>query len=133
MSDAVGAWEPAVALGDAHEQALDQAVAAGVDNGLDADAPLAGRLREVVNADPHEHARLFRDNASARLVGWAQVLALAEEAIPGCDVGARSPVIAIARTLRQRGDYPSSLTAWIRSVSSNRFLPYGSLLDRLRG
>ena len=42
-------------------------------------------------------------------------------------------MIALARLLRERDDYSAELTAWIRSVSSNRFLPYGSLSDRLKG
>ena len=67
-----------------------------------------------------------------RLVGWARALTLAEESIPGCEGGAKSPVIALARLLRSRGDYPHDLTPWIKQVSSNRFLPYGSLMDRLQ-
>ena len=73
-----------------------------------------------------------RGRESARLTGWLKALVLAEESIPGCDAGAKSPAIQLARLLRERGDYPGELTAWIKSVSSNRFLPYGSLADRLR-
>jgi hypothetical protein len=40
-------------------------------------------------------------------------------------------VIPLARLLKSRGDYPEDLTAWIRAHTGNRFLPYGSLLDRL--
>ena len=129
----VGAWEPATALGDAHAKALDHACAHGADRVLDIDAAGAKRLREIVNASSAEHARLFGTACSARLVGWARVLTLADESISGCDAGAKSPVIAIARLLRARGDYPDDLTAWIKSVSRNRFLPYGSLMDRLSG
>ena len=80
---------------------------------------------------PDERAGLFDDEPSPRLVGWARALTLAEETIPGCEGGAKSPVIALARLLRSRGDYPHDLTLWIKRVSSNRFLPYGSLMDRL--
>ena len=44
---------------------------------------------------------------------------------------ARSPVIAIVRELRRRGSYPKELTVWIKAHTTNRFLPYGSLADRL--
>ena len=120
----LGAWEPSVALGAEHAAALD-AAAESLD-GAD-----ATRLRQVVAADADARMAFFRARESAQLVRWLRALTLAEEEIPGCDGGAKSPVIDIARLLRQRGDYPADLTAWIRSVSKNRFLPYGSLMDRL--
>ena len=130
MAAEVGAWEPAVALGDHHARLLD-AVAAQPGNALEADAATATGLRQVALADAAQRSALFEPRESPRLVAWLKVLVLAEETIPGCDVGARSPAIAIARLLRSRGHYPPDLTAWIKSASSNRFLPYGSLLDRL--
>lgn len=56
---------------------------------------------------------------------------LAEEAISGWQAGAKSPVIALAKALKARGEYPRELTAWIKANTSNRFLPHGSLMDRL--
>lgn len=133
MDAQVGAWEPPVELAEAHVRALDDSVR-GIASGSDAlrpDDADVPRLREVVNAPPDARAGLFAERSSEQLVGWLKVLTLAEQAVPGCAAGARSPVIEIARRLRERGDYPPALTAWIRSVSSNRFLPYGSLMDRL--
>ena len=130
MSD-VGAWEPAAKLGVSHAQALDVAAAEVAEAALAVDDAVAARLRQVFFATPDERAALFDDEPSPRLVGWARALTLAEETIPGCEGGAKSPVIALARLLRSRGDYPPDLTAWIKRVSSNRFLPYGSLMDRL--
>ncbi len=65
-----------------------------------------------------------------------QVLALIRlftlgERLPGWEAGARSPVVPLAAVLKARGEYPAELTAWIRANSENRFLPYGSLMDRL--
>ena len=120
----LGAWEPSVALGAEHVTALD----AAAERLGSADAT---RLRQVVAADAHARAAFFQARESTQLVGWLRALTLAEAEIPGCDGGAKSPVIDIARLLRERGDYPADLTAWIRSVSKNRFLPYGSLMDRL--
>jgi len=51
--------------------------------------------------------------------------------LPGFELGARSPVIALVRLLKQRGEYPDDLTGWVKANTDNRFLPYGSLLDRL--
>ena len=130
MSD-VGAWEPAPKLEARHAQALDVAAAQAASDALAVDSAVTALLRQVFAATADERADLFDDEPSPRLVGWARALTLAEETIPGCEAGAKSPVIALARVLRARGDYPHELTPWIRRVSSNRFLPYGSLMDRL--
>ena len=140
MSAAVGAWKPAVALGEVHAEALDEsarALAAGEaqpagDSRLAPGDAEAERLREVVQAEGVDRRGWFAACESARLVSWLRVLTLAERDVPGCDAGAKSPVIDIARLLRERDAYPDDLTPWIRSASSNRFLPYGSLADRLR-
>lgn len=135
MDGEIGAWEPPTRLGDDHARVLDR-LAAGVATGsdvLEVDDDGKARLREIINAEAAERERFFSDRASRRLVAWLRVLTLADETIPGCDAGAKSPVIALARLLRGRGDYPANLTPWIKSVSGNRFLPYGSLADRLKG
>jgi hypothetical protein len=66
-----------------------------------------------------------------RLVRIAKSLTVAEMRLPGWEAGARSPVITIVRELKRRGSYPKDLTAWIKAHTTNRFLPYGSLADRL--
>lgn len=129
MDADVGAWEPPARLGDRHARALDETDTAGDRLRLDQGAET--RLREVAHAGAEAWSGFFADRSSERLVAWLRVLTLVEEAISGCETGAKSPVIVLARLLRERGDYPAGLTAWIRSVSSNRFLPYGSLMDRL--
>ena len=134
MSATVGAWNPSATLGPVHASALDEAALA-LDDGSGALRVLgeesANHLRDVVQAEPSARQHWLEPVDSPRLVGWLRVLTLAEEAIAGCDAGAKSPVIQIARLLRERGAYPEDLTPWIKSVSKNRFLPYGSLADRL--
>ena len=132
MAD-VGAWEPPARLGESHRAALDAAAASVRHDALETDAASAERLRQVINAEAAERNPFIEREGSARLLEWVRALTLAEECIAGCEVGAKSPVIAIARILRRRGDYPADLTGWIKRVSSNRFLPYGSLADRLQG
>ena len=129
MNATVGAWEPARELGASHAEALDGALPSL--RTKDVGDETARLLREVVNAHARAQAQLFAGRDSARLTDWLRVLTLAEAIVPGCEAGAKSPVIALARTLRDRGDYPPSLTVWIHSVSRNRFLPYGSLKDKL--
>ena len=56
---------------------------------------------------------------------------LAEEGVSGWQAGAKSPVIPLVKVLKARGEYQRELTQWIKANSSNRFLPHGSLMDRL--
>jgi len=50
------------------------------------------------------------------------------ENLPGWEAGPKSPVIALAKTLRKRGvRLDKALLQWLREVSDNRFLPYGPL------
>jgi hypothetical protein len=74
---------------------------------------------------------LLAVESDERLVRIAKVLTVAEMRLPGWEAGARSPVVAIVRELRRRGRYPKELTGWIKAHTTNRFLPYGSLADRL--
>lgn len=73
-----------------------------------------------------------KNRSTDLLVGWIKVLILCAELYPDLESGAKSPVIPLVRVLRERGQYPTTLTTWIKSHSSNKFLPYGSLEDRLR-
>ena len=52
----------------------------------------------------------------------------AAENLPGWEAGEKSPVIALAKTLRKRGvKLDKDLLRWLRSVNDNRYLPYGPL------
>ncbi len=81
--------------------------------------PLASWHSPVENLEP------------VRLISLIKFFTLAEQHLKGWEAGARSPVIAIAKILRGQSAYPDDLTAWIRANSNNRFLPHGSLMDRL--
>ena len=50
------------------------------------------------------------------------------ENLPGWEAMEKSPVIPLAKTLRKRGArLDKTFLQWLRSVSSNRYLPYGPL------
>jgi len=66
-----------------------------------------------------------------QLIALARFLTLAEERLTGWQSGANSPVIAIAKVLRAENSWPDDLTEWVRENSTNRFIPHGSLMDRL--
>lgn len=90
-------------------------------------AALSGLARHDGKADWQAAAATLDSKALLALIRF---FTLAEQ-LPGWESGARSPVIPLARALKARGDYPDDLTAWIKAHTDNRFLPYGSLLDRL--
>ena len=91
-----------------------------------------GELAPLMTADAEVWAARLDAISSDELVGWIRFLTLAEARLPGFEAGAKSPVILIARVLRNRGDYPEDLSAWIKANTNNRFLPYGSLAERLK-
>lgn len=74
---------------------------------------------------------LLAKASDERLVALVKFFTLAEMRLPGWEALARSPVIPLVAELKRRGRYPTELTTWIKANTTNRFLPYGSLLDKL--
>jgi hypothetical protein len=63
----------------------------------------------------------------ADLLHLIRFFAVAEN-LPGWEAGAASPVIPLAKMLRQRGArLDKQLLQWLREVNDNRYLPYGPL------
>ena len=130
---AVGAWDPEEQI-----RALDASVLAELteaakqlhldDFGLSAVA--ASRLAATVRLAP-EAWQAAEGLADEDLIRLVRLYTLAEGRFADWKAGAKSPVIALCRILRDRGAWPAELTAWIKAHSDNRFLPYGSLMDRL--
>ena len=60
-----------------------------------------------------------------------RLFTLGEERYPSWSAGAKSPVVPFVRELKQRGSYEVEWTRWIKAHTTNKFLPHGSLLDRL--
>jgi hypothetical protein len=128
----VGSWDPA-------ETEIDDALLADLiaaeshidepDLGLEAEVVkrLAGCMRS--GAEAWSEAAAAHDDED--LVTLIKVLTIAEAKLAGCDAGAQSPVIPLAAELRRRHAYPDDLTGWIKAHTDNRFLPHGSLMDRL--
>ncbi len=87
------------------------------------------RLSGLMRRDLADWKTPLSTLSDPELVALVRFFALAEVELPGWEAGKRSPAIACARELRARGSYPAELTRWLRKHSSNRFLPYGSLLD----
>ena len=131
MSD-VGSWEPdEPALADVHRKILDAASKALGEPQLGLSAEQQNSIRQAVRASAESWRDFAQERSSAEITNWIRALTRAEMMLSGFELGARSPVIALIRLLKQRGEYPDDLTEWVKEHTDNRFLPYGSLSDRL--
>ena len=132
--DDVGTWDPTAApvFGDRQVELIEKACRQLDAADLGLTVAERGELAPLMTAAAEVWAERVDSARSDALVGWIRLLTLAEARWPGFEAGAKSPVILIARVLRARGDYPENLNAWIRANTENRFLPYGSLADRLK-
>ena len=131
MSD-VGSWEPdEPALADVHRKILDAASKALGEPQLGLSAEQQNSIRQAVRASAESWRDFAQEQSSAEIINWIRALTRAEMMLSGFELGARSPVIALIRLLKQRGEYPDDLTEWVKEHTDNRFLPYGSLSDRL--
>jgi hypothetical protein len=136
VPDDVGSWSPVAAPvpGTADLQSLARAWLEqdrALLDALPADLELAAR--GAMDAPRGSLDAAFAELDSSQLDALIRFFTLLE-ACPGWEVGARSPVVPMFRLLRRNpGDHdPESLAAWVKAHSDNRFLPYGSLQDRLQ-
>jgi len=85
------------------------------------------RLAGVMKLSPIDWKAAATSLSDSQLLSLIRFLCVAAN-LPGWEAGERSPVIPLARELRIRGQrLDKDLLRWIRSVSENRFLPYGPL------
>ncbi len=98
---------------------------------LNVSAQQAGILESALSCPAEAWIDFAQDYSDQELVGWIKALTLWEAYHEAMNLGAKSPVIPLARVLRQRGSYSNSVTRWIRQHSDNRFLPYGSVSQLL--
>ena len=126
----IGSWDPDPKLSEQHRDILDRAADAIDQPGLGMTTETQQMLSSVMQASPQIWLDFVEQETTIRIIGWIKVLTLIEEVL-GVEVGAKSPVITLVRLLKKRNAYPNYLTEWIKSHSNNRFLPYGSLADRL--
>jgi len=85
------------------------------------------RLAGLMKIDPLIWQTTAEPLLENDLLHLIRFFAVAEN-LPGWEAGATSPVIPLAKILRQRGvRLDKSLLQWLREVNDNRYLPYGPL------
>lgn len=66
--------------------------------------------------------------SASEIISLIKFFTLAEMHYSGWEAGEKSPVIWLAKVLRQKGNkIDQDLLQWIKSNSDNKFLPYGPL------
>ena len=130
----VGTWNPAEQITELSAEVLDELLSAAVRSGAEDFGLSPADIERLAGC---AHANRVNWQAAPEALGDDQMIALirfytlAEGRFPAWKAGSNSPVIVLAKALRARGTWPTDLTAWIRANTDNRFLPYGSLMDRL--
>ena len=88
-------------------------------------------LRPVMLIDVEAWRSFVEAESDETIEAWIKVLTLIERDLNGFEAGARSPVLTLLKVLKSRNTLPGDLFSWIKTHTQNRFLPYGSLADRL--
>ena len=78
------------------------------------------RLAKLVRQDGADWQMAAKDLSDDEVIALIRLLTLAEGALAGWESGPKSPVIVLARLLKDRGSYPADLTPWIKARSDNR-------------
>jgi hypothetical protein len=133
---ALGTWDPNVELADS-ETLLQPVLLRRMIN-YDRENQLPQLEQLLSDADKQRLAGVMKIDHSVwraaaeplpedDLIHLIRFLAVAEN-LPGWEAGADSPVIPLAKLLRQRGvRLDKGLLQWLREVNENRYLPYGPL------
>ena len=130
----VGTWNPAEQISELSAKVLDELLAAANRPGdEDFGLPQADieRLAGSAHANRVDWQAASQQLENGQLLDLIRFYTLAEGRFPAWKAGSNSPVIVLAKVVRGRGAWPDDLTAWIKRHTDNKFLPYGSLLDRL--
>lgn len=91
----------------------------------------AGELRYAILARHEGWCDGLGQFLDEELVTLAKIFTLLEHQYATFAAGAESPVIPIVSSLKERGVWNKDLTRWVKAHTDNRFLPHGSLMDRL--
>ncbi len=129
----IGSWSPNRTTTDITRSMLERLIATAMSNGLDdLDSALSAEDRGALPALMHQESSDWQEAATdlenSDVLALIRLFTVAEN-LAGCEAGEKSPVIPLAKLLRQRGEkIDRELLLWIREVSKNRYLPYGPLV-----
>lgn len=130
---AVGVWDPKQAGPEINRELLDRFVHLGqalssTQPKLDIDETEQQRYAALMHAKHALWQGAIKDLDNTQLWQLIRFLVIAEMQLPGWRADEYSPVIPIARELRERGTpLQKEQLTWLRKHSDNRFLPHGRI------
>jgi hypothetical protein len=89
------------------------------------------RYAPLMRLPPERWSEVAQTLSVTQIESLIRVLTVGEMKLPGWEAKAKSPVIPLVTELKRRNAHRKELNAWIKAHTTNRFLPYGSLMDRL--
>lgn len=131
---AVDSFDPATLLAKITPEIIHKLLAAAADldrPGLGLDAEALAQIPGIAKHGPVDWAEAVKPLPDEAIEALIRVFTRGERDLPGWEAGARSPVVPMVRELKRRGRFDAALAAWIKANTTNRFLPHGSLMDRL--
>ncbi|MCY4094113.1 MAG: hypothetical protein OXG05_03185 [Gammaproteobacteria bacterium] len=128
----VESWDPsATTLTSSHRAILNHAASQLETDVFSLTDDEQALLRPTMHVDSDAWWSFSATESDATIEAWIKVLTLVERDFNGFEAGSRSPVLTLIKVLRTRNALSGNLFVWIKSHTENRFLPYGSLSDRL--
>lgn len=128
----VESWDPsATSLTSRHRVILNHAASQLESETLQLTEDEQALLRPTMVVEAGVWLTFVAEESNASVEAWIKVLTLVERDFNGFEAGNRSPVLTLINVLKSRDALPDDLFTWIKSHTQNRFLPYGSLADRL--
>ena len=128
----VDSWDPSAAsLTSRHRVILNKAVSQLESESLQFTDDEQALLRPTMLVSSEAWQSFADSESNASVEAWIKVLTLVERDFNGFEAGNRSPVLTLIKVLKERDALPDDLFSWIKAHTRNRFLPYGSLADRL--
>ena len=74
----------------------------------------------------------FTESSSVdEVIKLIRLATLVEMRYASMQCGGKSPVIKLVKILKSRSAFSGELQKWIKSVTTNRYLPHGDLMDML--
>ncbi len=75
--------------------------------------------------------KFTKSSSVDEVIRLIRLATLAEMRYASMQCGAKSPVIKLVKILKSKSAFSDELQQWIKSVTTNRYLPYGDLMDML--
>lgn len=128
-SVSVGEFDPSNLVEDLNEELIDQLSSLLVNGSLDLKP---GEIFRYATLVKHPGWKKKAGSLDSEVLGrLIRLFTLGEKQYSEWIADDKSPVIIFVKELKSRGEFEPAINKWIKSNTSNKFLPHGSLMDLL--